>query len=370
MTSTTTSSQRRPRVPSLLTAREPKSTFADLDVATKRFLAKSTVTLFAVMLVVAFLAPLGFMTITSLKTEDQIANQAILPKSITTVTVDGKELDVFTVPLEDGTIRSLAMVKPGRESSVFVDPADPATEIEWVGRWRTLEPTQTLDPTLQNYPDAWSRLDFPRALRNTGVIAGLGMAGTVIASTLVAYGLSRFRMPAKGFVLASLIATIILPTFVTLVPTYALFLQIGWVGTWLPLIAPHFFGNAYNIFLLRQFFLTIPRDLDEAASIDGASPLKTLLAVILPQAKGAVLAVSLFHFFFAWNDFLSPLIYLAGNSDLQPISIKLYEFLGLYDTAIPLVQAGAVLSMSLPIVVFLSLQRIFLGGIDLSGSLK
>ena len=191
-----------------------------------------------------------------------------------------------------------------------------------------------------------------------------------MSSTLVAYGLSRFRMPFKGLIMLSLIATIILPRFVTLVPTYIVFDRLGWIGTWWPLIIPHFFANAYNVFLLRQFFLTIPRDLDEAAAIDGAGPLRTLLTVILPQAKGALLAVALFHFFFAWNDFLEPLLYLAARPDLQPISIGLYQFLGLYDANIPLIQAGALLGMLVPILVFLGLQKIFLKGIDLSGSVK
>ncbi len=356
--------------PSILRAQEPAASFGDLDVASKRFLAKATVTFFAMLLIAAFLAPLAFMTLTALKSEDQIANQDLLPRSAVTTTIDGEEFELFAVPLPDGSVSSLALVQPGREQSTFVDPANPSVEIEWEGRWRTLEPATEFDPRFDNFGEAWDKLDFPLLLFNTGIIAGLGMAGTVIASTLVAYGLSRFRMPFKRVILASLVATIILPGFVTLVPTYALYLKIGWVGTWLPLIVPHFFGNAYNIFLLRQFFLGIPRSLDEAASIDGASPLTTLIFVILPQAKGAVLAVSLFHFFFAWNDFLGPLIFLAGERDKIPISVGLYDFLGLYDTAIPLVQAGAMLSMVVPILVFLFLQKIFLGGIDLSGSIK
>ncbi|BAN04420.1 carbohydrate ABC transporter permease [Ilumatobacter coccineus] len=359
---------------SIALAKEPKQRFRDLDGQTRRFIGKAGVTLFAVILMVGFLLPLVFMGVTSLKTEDQLANQQILPKTQATVTITSGEFagdhDLLTVPLPDGTSSSLALVQPGRESSGFVDPADPDVLIEWEGRWRTLEPSYAIDPTFENFGRAWDRLEFLRLLRNTGIIAGLGMAGTVISSTLVAYGLSRFRMRFKGLIIGSLVATIILPRFVTLIPTYALFSKIGWVGTWWPLIVPHFFANAYNVFLLRQFFLTIPRDLDEAAEIDGAGPLKTLITVILPQAKGAILAIALFHFFFAWNDFLEPLIYLSGRRDLQPISVGLYEFLGLYDTAIPLVQAGAILSMAVPILVFLSLQKIFLGGIDLSGSLK
>jgi len=351
-------------------APEPKTRWRDLDQRSRRFLAKSTVTLFAVMIVSVYLLPLAFMTVTALKTEDQITNQQILPRSPATAEINGESYDLYPVPLSDGSTRTLALVKPGRQSSVFIDPTDPAAEIEWEGKWRSLDPVTEFDPNYRNFGEAWDTLDFLVVLRNTGIIAGLGMAGTIMASTLVAYGLSRFRMPFKGLILSSLVATIILPGFVTLVPTYAFFLKLGWVGTWLPLIVPHFFGNAYNVFLLRQFFLTIPRDLDEAAAIDGASPLVTLLTVIVPQAKGAILAVSLFHFFFAWNDFLNPLIYLAGERSKIPISVALYDFLGLYDTAIPLVQAGAMLSMALPIVVFILLQKIFLGGIDLSGSVK
>ncbi len=366
MTATMT---RKNKVARAVTAPEPKQRFSDLDSRSKRFLGGAGITLFVTILLVGFLLPLVFMGVTSLKTEDQLANQEILPKSPVVAEIGGEEYELYEVPI-DGVTRELALVQPGRQSSVFVDPSAPDVEIVYEGTWRTLEPVYDLDPTFENYPDAWDSMDFPRLLRNTGIIAGLGMAGTIISCTLVAYGLSRFRIPFKGLIVASLFATIILPRFVTLVPTYAIFNQIGWVGTWYPLIVPHFFANAYNVFLLRQFFLTIPRDLDEAAEIDGAGPLKTLITVILPQAKGAIMAIALFHFFFAWNDFLEPLVYLSSRRDLQPISVGLYEFLGLYDTAIPLVQAGAMLSMAIPILVFLFLQKFFLSGIDLSGSLK
>jgi multiple sugar transport system permease protein len=310
------------------------------------------------------------MSVTAFKTEDQMGTGRILPMSPNRVEIDGVARDMYEVPMPDGSVRDLALVRPGRQASIFVDPDEPDVPIEWEGAWRTLNRDLELDPTTANFGRAWSILNFPRLLRNTAIIAGVGMAGTVISSTLVAYGLSRFRLPLKGLILGSLIGTIILPRFVTIVPTYAVFNQIGWVGTWLPLIVPHFFANAYNVFLLRQFFLTIPKDLDEAAAIDGAGPMTTLVTVILPQAKGAILAVALFHFFFAWNDFLEPLIYLSGRRDLIPISVGLYDFLGIYDSQIALVQAGALIGMAVPILVFLGLQRIFLRGIDLSGSMK
>jgi multiple sugar transport system permease protein len=211
---------------------------------------------------------------------------------------------------------------------------------------------------------------FPTLLKNTMIIAGFGTVGAVASSILVAYGLSRFRVPFAGAIMVVLIATIILPRFVTLVPTYALFFRIGWVGTFLPLIVPHFFANAFNVFLLRQYFLTLPRELDEAATIDGAGPFRTLWSVILPQMKAAIVAVSLFHFYFAWNDFFEPMIYLSTRTDLQPISVGLRTFNSLYDSQPNLIQSGALLALIIPVVVFLFAQRVFLQGIDLSGVQK
>jgi multiple sugar transport system permease protein len=368
----------RPATPlAILRGREPKGRFRDLDRRTKRFILGSLVTMLAVAIVFTYLLPLFYMAATALKSEDQLANGSILPMSPRTVTVDGEEYEIFDVPIE-GEVRQLALVRPGRTESTFVDPSavddlaegGEVTEIVWRGNWRTLSQAMSFDPQFGNFADARNKIDFYRMLRNTAWIAGVGMAGTVISSTFVAYGLSRFRIRWKGVILGSLLATIILPRFVTLVPTYILYNKLGWIGTFLPLTVPHFFANAYNVFLMRQFFLTIPRDLDEAAAIDGAGPLRILFTVILPQAKGAVLAVALFHFFFAWNDFLEPLIFLQGKQDKLPISVGLYQFLNIYDTNIPMVQAGAIMAMAVPIVVFLLLQRVFLRGIDLSGSIK
>ncbi len=350
---------------------KPRGGFGDLDGRTRRFIMGATVTLFATVLVVTYLLPLAYGAMSALKSEDQMSDprQLILPKSPATVEIDGEEVPVLDVPI-DGETRALALVDPGREASTFVDPAEPDVPIEWVGRWRTLEPQYTLDPNWENFRIVADTLDLRRLLINTGIIAGLGMAGTVISSVLVAYGLSRFRIPGEKLIMASLIAAIILPRFVTIVPAYAVYQHIGWVGTWLPLIVPHFFANAYNVFLLRQFFMTIPRELDEAASIDGAGPLRTLMTIIVPQARAAIVAVALFHFFFAWNDFFEPLVYLSGEAEKYPISIGLYSFVGLYKAQPALVQAAAMIAMVIPILVFLFGQRFFVRGIDVSGALK
>ena len=130
---------------------------------------------------------------------------------------------------------------------------------------------------MENYGEVWDLIDYPRLLFNTIAIAIIGMIGTLLSCTLVAYGFARFRFPAASLLFMILIATIFLPAAVTLIPTYTIFVKLGWVGTWLPLLVPTFFANAYDVFLLRQYFMTIPRDLDEAAAIDGAGPFRTLL---------------------------------------------------------------------------------------------
>lgn len=317
-----------------------------------------------------FLLPLGYMVVTSLKSEQMITNlnSPILPKSPATFTYEGEELDLYRVPMPDGSVRELALYQPRREVSQFIGPADPAAGVvEWEGNWRQLEPAYELDPQWDNYSRAWELMNFPNLLRNTMAIAGVGTIGAVASSILVAYGLARFRVPFARSIMVVLIATIVLPKFTMLVPTYALFAEIGWVGTWWPLIVPHFFANAFNVFLLRQYFLTIPKELDEAATIDGAGPFRTMWSVILPQMKPAIVAVCLFHFYFAWNDFFEPMIYLSTRPDLQPISVGLRTFNTLYDSQPNLIQSGSMLALIIPVVVFLLAQRVFLQGIDLSG---
>ncbi len=202
---------------------------------------------------------------------------------------------------------------------------------------------------------------------NTLFIAAVGTIGAVASSVCVAYGFSRYRFPGRNGLFLVLLSTIILPLQVTLIPTYAVFAALGWTGTWLPLIVPHFFANAYNVFLLRQYFLTIPRDLDEAAMIDGAGPFRILRSVIVPQAKAAIVAVSLFHFFFAWNDFFLPLIYLQGQQALEPLSVGIARFSGAYSQEPTLIQAAAVMAMVVPVVVFFLAQRAFMRGVVITG---
>ena len=245
---------------------------------------------------------------------------------------------------------------------------DPDGEpIVWQGAWRTLERPWAWAPTWSNYPQAWNTIDFPRLFFNTLMIAILGIIGTLISCVLVAYGFARFRFPGRSVLFTVLIATIFMPAAVTIVPTYWFFLKIGWVGTWLPLIVPHYFANAYNVFLLRQYFMTIPPEIDEAAAIDGANPFQILTRIIVPMAKPVLIAVMLFHLVFAWNDYFEPLIYLSTKPQLQPIAVGLARFSGIYGSQPPLIQAAALMAAILPILIFFMSQNVFMQGVVVTG---
>jgi len=164
-----------------------------------------------------------------------------------------------------------------------------------------------------------------------------------------------------------LMATIILPPQVTLIPTFIVFQKIGWTGTLLPLIVPHFFSNAYNVFLLRQYFLQIPTEMDEAAKVDGANPLQVFWFVVLPQARAALVAVTLFHCLFAWSEFYNAMIFTAGNPDAQPLSVALNHFRQIYSSEPNQLMAGALLTMIAPLVLFFLSQRVFMQGVVITG---
>jgi multiple sugar transport system permease protein len=189
----------------------------------------------------------------------------------------------------------------------------------------------------------------------------------VTSCTLVAYGFARFRFPGRGLLFTILIATIFLPAAVTIIPTYTMFSSIGWVGTWLPLLVPTFFANAYDVFLLRQYMLTLPREMDEAAAIDGAGPFRTLVSVILPQAWPVIVAVAIFHLVYSWNDFFNPLIYLSTAREKWSISVALTTFNGIYGQQPQLIQAGALMALILPMILFFVAQRFFVQGIVITG---
>jgi multiple sugar transport system permease protein len=336
-------------------------------------LAKRTRTLIMTLalaaIAIAFLSPLAYSALTSLKTPEQITqpNSPAWPANPRTFEFEGETHDVYFVPI-DGAVRELALVKKGRQQSEFVDPANPgAGRIVWDGSWRTLDQPWQFAPVWSNYADVWNLIGFPRLLFNTVALALISMIGTVASCTLVAYGFARFRFPGRNFLFTLLIATIFLPAAVTLIPTYTIFARLGWIDTWLPLLVPAFFANAYDVFLLRQYFMTIPRDLDEAAGIDGAGAMKTLTAVILPQAWPVIIAVSIFHFVYSWNDYFGPLIYLSGARDLVPLQVGLANFNGVYYQNPAYIQAGTMMTLLIPVMLFIVFQRVFTRGIVITG---
>jgi multiple sugar transport system permease protein len=348
----------------------PMSTNSPLRRRLRRFTAVSGMTALGVLVLTAFLLPLLFMVTTAFKDKAQLTAQGApwYPAVAETFEYEGATYPLYQVPMPDGDVLTLALLQPGRESSVWIDPAAPeAGPIDWVGRWRTLTPGYRFSLYTENFVTAWDQLNFPRLLFNTFMIAGIGTIGAVTSAVCVAYGFSRFRFPGRNGLFLLLLSTIILPLQVTLIPTYAVFSWLGWTGTWLPLTVPYFFANAYNVFLLRQYFLTIPRELDEAAMIDGAGPFRILLSVIIPQAKAAIVAVSLFHFFWAWNEFYLPLIYLQGNQSAEPLSVAIARFNGVYSQEPTLIQAAAIMAMIIPVVVFFLAQRAFMRGIVFTG---
>jgi multiple sugar transport system permease protein len=219
-----------------------------------------------------------------------------------------------------------------------------------------------------NYVKALTTPAFPflRLLRNTLFYAGTSTVGVVLSSSVVAYAFARMEFRGRDVLFAITLSTMMLPGIVTLIPTYILFNRIGWVGSYAPLIVPHFFGGAFNIFLLRQFMLTIPWDLTDAARVDGASDWTILWRVMLPLIKPALLVVALFHFLGAWNDFLGPLIYLS-NPNLYTISLGLNYFKGEYATEFGPLMAVSALAVVPIIILFFFAQRTFIEGITLTG---
>lgn len=344
----------------------------------KNGLNATFVTALTIAILTIFLAPFAFMILTSLKTQDQISivGAPIWPAKPPVYEYNGKNVEVFSVPLAKcdgfdpgtGAMGSLALVKKGQKASVFLDPDDLGRgEFTCAVSWRALDRAWEFSPTWSNYQEVWETINYPRLMWNTTFYAIATTIAVLISCTLVAFGFSRFRFPGRDFLFIVLISTIFLPAAVTVIPTYTFFQRLGWVGTWLPLIVPAFFANAYDVFLLRQYFMTLPRELDEAAMIDGASPLRVLWSVIIPQSYPALMAVTVFHIVYAWNDYFGPLIYLSTNRDAWPISIALQSFNGIYGQRPQLIQAGALMALIAPLILFVVAQRFFVQGIVITG---
>lgn len=237
------------------------------------------------------------------------------------------------------------------ESEVFRSP------IEWV--------PSTVRP--ENYREAVSMVPFWRYALNSLIVAIPVVVGTVVSSTAVAYAFARMRAPGLRWLFLLVIAAIMLPSEVTLVPSFLLFKELGWVGSYLPLTVPAWLGGgAFNIFLLRQYFLTIPREQEELARVEGHSFLSILLRVIIPQSWPAISVVAALEFVSVWNDFLGPLLYITDQSKYTlPLGLNFYK--DIYNTQWAHLMAASLLALLPCIVVFFLAQRAFTQGVVLTG---
>lgn len=222
-----------------------------------------------------------------------------------------------------------------------------------------------------NYPEALTTVPFGRYFLNTMSIEVFVLAGTLFSSTLAAYSFSRLRWKGRELAFMMILSTMMLPYAVMLIPTFMMWKGLGALDSIIPLTVPSWFGTGingvFNIFLLRQFFMSIPRELDEAAYMDGAKPLTVLFRVIIPLSKPAIIVVSIFTFIAVWNDFLGPLIYL--NSDLRfTLAIGLATFKGLYNAQWGYLMAASAAIVFPIIVLFFCAQRYFIEGIALTGT--
>jgi multiple sugar transport system permease protein len=246
----------------------------------------------------------------------------------------------------------------------------------WMVRSSVMEPAQIFayppqwvphPLRLANYREAFTDVPSLRYLLNTLTILVPTVAGTVVTSACAAFGFARLRWPGRDWVFALLMSTLILPSVVVLIPTYLVWARAHLVNTFVPLILPSWFGGGiFNIFLLRQFFRTIPRELDEAGYMDGATPLEVFWCVILPVSRPALTTVAIFSALAVWNDFLGPLIYLNDPKKFT-LALGLTFFTGEYTSQWQLLMAAATMVIGPAVLFFLAAQRYFVQGITLTG---
>jgi ABC-type glycerol-3-phosphate transport system permease component len=219
----------------------------------------------------------------------------------------------------------------------------------------------------ENYTDALTYKPFNIYLMNTMIIVVLNMLAIVGSASLCAYGFARIKFPGRDFWFSIVLATMMVPYFVLMIPQFIIFSRLGWVDTFLPLTVPFFFGGgAFNIFLLRQFFRTLPNELSDAARIDGCNELQIYARIIMPLAKPALATVAIFTFLFSWNDFIGPLLYLSSPEHFT-VAIGLATFRSVMRTRWDLLMAAST-AMIIPVVLlFFFAQRYFIQGIVMSG---
>ncbi|MER2063121.1 MAG: carbohydrate ABC transporter permease [Alkalibacterium sp.] len=241
---------------------------------------------------------------------------------------------------------------------------------------KSMEEIVSFPPTLlpetfrwENYAFTVQAFPFFRYMQNTLLITAFVVAGNVLSNSFIAYGFAKIDFPGKNILFALVLATMMVPGFVTMIPQYILFTQIGWVGTYLPLIVPSFFGSAFYIFLMRQFYMSVNNELIEAAQMDGANHLYIWSRLMMPLTKPALITIGIMSFNGAWNDFLGPLLYIT-REEKYTLQIGLQSFQSQSTTQWNYLMAGATLVMIPTILLFFFAQKYFIEGMDLTGGTK
>jgi len=251
----------------------------------------------------------------------------------------------FLMPL--AWVVSTSLKLPGQ---VFITP------IQWI-------PTE---PKWDNYIEVFQRLPFHLFIRNSFFVSIMGTLGIVFSSLTVAFGLSRLRWPGRDFLFIVLLATMMLPGVVTMIPVFIIFKEIGWIGTFYPLWTPAWLGGAFYIFLMRQYMMTLPVELDEAAKIDGASSFRLLWQVIAPLCVPAIVTITIFAFLQHYNAFMEPLIYISDN-EMFTLPLGLLWFKGRFGNFWHLVMAASMITIMPVILLFFFAQRYFMEGAQFTG---
>ncbi|MCO5185917.1 MAG: ABC transporter permease subunit [Anaerolineae bacterium] len=272
-----------------------------------------------------------------------------------TVTIDGNEVDVYMVAVDDEVVELVLM---GRTAfGRFIDPDDPS--VEALANVRLSEPVESLTLRPENYSEVVELQGMDRSLTNTLMITILVVSGTLFTSLLGGYAFARLRFPGRDKLFLLYLGTIMIPFVVIVTPMYQLMVAIGWVDRMVSLIVPWIF-SAYGTFLMRQFFITIPREIEEAATIDGASRWQILWRIFVPAATPALATLGTFTFLYAWNSFFWPLVAInTGNTDNHVLTLSLSILRGRASDSPNLILAGAAIAIIPPMLFFIFGQRFF-----------
>lgn len=326
-----------------------------------------------------FLIPFLWMILTAFKSNQDVFHTPPrwLPYDNVKVNVNGEDLSLYNVKTEDG-IRQLAAVKIVEGVGTFVDPENPGEEMQYEiqeGATVIAEPITHVYFNWKNFPDAMERGSRPGIgasfwvyFKNSLIIAFFAIVGTLLSNTPVAYAFARLKFPGRDLLFIIILATMMLPFQVTMIPIYLFFNDfLGWGDSFLPLIIPTFFANAYDVFLLRQFFRTIPEEMCDAARVDGASEWQIFTRLVLPLSVPVLATVTVFTFLWAWNDFTGPLLFLTSPRNFT-MALGLQDFQSQRSMIWNQLMAASVV-FTVPIVIaFFFAQKTFIQGIKLTGS--